>query len=205
MTIKRWCEPMRLIILGGSGFVGQAIANVASQRQMAVISISRGGKSKHTSCISKKITWVSADVFQPESWAKYVRKGDVVIDAIGIFFQQSKKGITYKRMHYEAANLSAQIAKDQDASCFIYISAAHGIPIFKDYFVWKQRAEKSIQEIMGNVLIFKPSLLYSQHHQYWMAKGILMAKKVPVLRFFFKKINPMEINEFANSLLTKIS
>ena len=205
MALEDEVWSMRLIIFGGSGFVGQAIICAARKRQIDVISISRRGRPKGNLLEKEDILWVSADVFQPETWVKYIQKGDVILDAIGIFFQQSKKGITYKRMHFDAANIIAQKAKEYGASYFIYISAAHGIPFFKGYIEWKQRAENSIQKIMGNTLIFQPSLLYSQHHQYAMAKGILIAKKIPGLQYLVKKIEPMDVEVFANRVLKKIN
>ncbi|MGM0123218.1 hypothetical protein IGI37_000584 [Enterococcus sp. AZ194] len=202
---------MRVVIFGGSGFVGQAIIHALQNKWMdnpntidAIVSISRRGKPQGTNLSDKGVTWVSADVFQVDTWAQYVKREDIVIDAIGIFYQKVNQGITYKKMHYEVAINLATVCKQNGARQFVYLSAAHGIPVFKEYLYWKRQAEVSIQQMIENVLIFRPSLLYNRRHQYWLAKGIILVKKVPMFRFFFKKMQPKRVDEFASELVKRI-
>ncbi|KAF1297336.1 hypothetical protein BAU15_11340 [Enterococcus sp. JM4C] len=202
---------MRVIIFGGSGFVGQAIIKAIQKASLAavsepyeIISVSRHGKPEGTALSDIGVTWVAADVFQPTTWANYVRSGDIVIDAIGIFYQHKKRDVTYKKMHYEAAIVIANICEEQDASQLFYISAAHGIPFFKEYLVWKRHAEEKLLAMQTPVVILRPSLLYSRRHQYYLANAILLAKKLPIIGTFFRKMNPLQVEKFASNVVENI-
>ena len=54
---------MKVIIFGGSGFLGQQIAKILVQRQHQVISVSRHGKPATLSASwSHQVQWICSDV-----------------------------------------------------------------------------------------------------------------------------------------------
>ncbi|HEV8083725.1 MAG TPA: hypothetical protein VGP55_11010 [Chitinophagaceae bacterium] len=57
-----------IIVMGGSGFVGKQVGKLASSKRILVVSISRSGKPPGINDEEyKTVTWVAADVFDPET------------------------------------------------------------------------------------------------------------------------------------------
>ena len=95
----------RIIVFGGSGFMGQALLKAALTKQFKVVSISRSGQPISNEPWMDQVEWLSADVFEPKTWSEVIQQTDYVIDSIGILFEKKAKGITYGKFHYQAAKL----------------------------------------------------------------------------------------------------
>ena len=90
---------MKVIIFGGSGFLGQQIAKILVQRQHQVISVSRHGKPATLSASwSHQVQWVCSDVTRDTNWQEQVQRADWVIDTVGILFENPRKKKTYQRL-----------------------------------------------------------------------------------------------------------
>ncbi len=196
----------RLVVFGGSGFVGQSIVNQAVRKNFQVISISRGGRPKQYDSWMDQVKWVAADVFEPAEWQDQLMSGDVVVDAIGILTESKAKKQTYQNYHYELVRLVVEQLNQKTPSLFVYISAAHGLPFFKGYLYWKKQAEDFLAMQSFPVSIFRPSLLYGTGRKYsrTMAKTIKGLKKLPFLRAFFVVIQPTSVDLLAKNIVETI-
>lgn len=185
----------RIVIFGGSGFVGQAIAKRALANQYEVISISRSGRPDQTDAWLNQITFVKGDVFDPTQWQDVIQPGDCLVDAIGILTQKKAKQITYQRFHYDIVELIIKTVKDIENLSFIYVSASQGIPFHSGYLREKQRAEVFLEHIPLQTAIVRPSLLYGPGRKYSteLAKAIIQAKKIPGIAYLFKAFEPRPV------------
>jgi uncharacterized protein YbjT (DUF2867 family) len=76
----------RLVIFGGSGFVGSAAAAEALQRGLAVTCLSRSGQAPAGLASlpwAQRASWAKADALQPDSYRQHLAGADAVIVAIG--------------------------------------------------------------------------------------------------------------------------
>ncbi|GAA5991147.1 hypothetical protein JCM11641_004046 [Rhodosporidiobolus odoratus] len=87
---------MRLLIFGGSGFVGSAVARKAVARNWTVTSLSRSGKpfatpAGHRPAWVDKVDWRSGSAFDPSSYEELMQESDAVVTTLGILFEQEYK------------------------------------------------------------------------------------------------------------------
>lgn len=89
---------MKVLVVGGNGFLGSAIVKQALSRKWNVISISRRGDAFKTPAghhpgwtSSKLIEWRSADALKPESYKSMLRDCDAAISTTGILLESSYK------------------------------------------------------------------------------------------------------------------
>ncbi|GAA5876144.1 hypothetical protein JCM8547_003378 [Rhodosporidiobolus lusitaniae] len=91
---------MRLLIFGGSGFVGSAIARKAVARGWQVTSVSRSGKqfrtpAGHVPAWVSSVNWRQGSAFDPSSYEQLMKESDAVVTTLGVLFEQEyKKGGT---------------------------------------------------------------------------------------------------------------
>ncbi len=109
---------MKVIIFGGSGFLGQQIAKILVQRQHQVISVSRHGKPATLSASwSHQVQWVCSDVTHDTNWQEQVQRADWVIDTVGILFENPRKKKTYQRLILTPVKkISSFLAQQKKAS-----------------------------------------------------------------------------------------
>ncbi len=73
----------KLIILGGSGFVGAAVAEEALRRGMNVVCLSRSGSTEAPHAWADKATWAKADALKPDTYREHLRGAAAVVVSIG--------------------------------------------------------------------------------------------------------------------------
>ncbi|KUI60746.1 hypothetical protein VP1G_07965 [Cytospora mali] len=91
----------KLVVCGGNGFLGSRICKFAVARGWDVTSISRSGEPKWSAVTSSptpppwahKVTWESADVFQPATYAPLLKGADYVVQSLGILLEADYKGV----------------------------------------------------------------------------------------------------------------
>ncbi|KFG83164.1 NAD dependent epimerase/dehydratase family protein [Metarhizium anisopliae] len=91
----------RLVVCGGSGFLGSRICKYAVARGWEVTSISRSGEPKWDSVTSSplppswshKVSWERGDILRPVTYAPLLKGADCVVHSMGILLEADYKGI----------------------------------------------------------------------------------------------------------------
>ncbi|KAK1750736.1 isoflavone reductase IRL [Echria macrotheca] len=96
--------PKKLVVCGGSGFLGSRICRAAVSRGWDVISISRSGQPKWQHLTSStppdwsgKVSWEKADMFRPAQYRPLLRDADCVVHTMGILLEADYKGVVSGR------------------------------------------------------------------------------------------------------------
>lgn len=97
--------PKRLVVCGGSGFVGSRICKYAVQRGWDVISISRSGEPTWSTVTpssspppwAHRVTWERADILRPVTYASLLKGADYVVHSMGILLEADYKGVLQGR------------------------------------------------------------------------------------------------------------
>lgn len=172
----------KIMVIGGSGFVGKQICRIASLENESIISLSRSGMPSELSDNEfKHVKWLKADIFHPENWKKHLQDCSAVIHCIGILEEEPNKGITYERMIFDTAKIAATISQASGIERFVYISAGAGAPDTPlAYMKNKLAAEKLLKSNQFNfdVAVLKPGMIYGSERpetieEYKVLKNIL--------------------------------
>ncbi|KAH9826558.1 NAD(P)H-binding [Teratosphaeria destructans] len=91
----------KLVVCGGNGFLGSRICKTAVARDWEVTSISRSGEPNWPSVSShqtapdwaKSVTWRSANILHPESYASDLQGATAVVHSMGILLEADYKGV----------------------------------------------------------------------------------------------------------------
>ncbi|MFT8329671.1 MAG: NAD(P)H-binding protein [Oenococcus oeni] len=153
---------MKIVVFGGSGFIGQKLLEILVERGHDIISVSRHGRPDSlTEKWADKITWVSSDILNDHEWQKYVKDADWIIDSVGILFENPKKNITYDRFIVQPVReITGFLKNNKSKNRFLFISANKGPFIFRKYMEAKYLAEKITKRQNKNNLIVYPGLVF---------------------------------------------
>ncbi|KAI2469195.1 NAD(P)-binding protein [Annulohypoxylon bovei var. microspora] len=95
----------KLVVCGGSGFLGSRICKYAVARGWEVTSISRSGEPKWIHVTqstvppqwSHKVSWEQADILRPATYAPLLKGADFVVHSMGILLEADYKGVLQGR------------------------------------------------------------------------------------------------------------
>ena len=100
-------------MFGGNGFLGKRICQQAVLSGMQVIGLSRSGHSpkpinRNDSHWIKEVSWQSADIFNPDSYANHLKNGNPdIVHSIGILLENEN----YKKNIQRGFNISNLFGK----------------------------------------------------------------------------------------------
>ncbi|KAH7162523.1 hypothetical protein B0J13DRAFT_536249 [Dactylonectria estremocensis] len=91
----------KIVVCGGSGFLGSRICKFAVARGWDVTSISRSGEPKWDSVTASpappswahKVSWERGDILRPGTYAPLLNDADFVVHSMGILLEADYKGI----------------------------------------------------------------------------------------------------------------
>ncbi|KAJ1886901.1 hypothetical protein LPJ66_009396 [Kickxella alabastrina] len=166
----------RLFVVGGTGFIGQAICHSALARGWEVLSLSRHGaptRSTSPSSVSTAntgIQWIKGDALKPETFQEHLVGCTAVVHSVGVLMENSYKKfinmggsssnpptahqqeqqqtITYEMANRDTALSVARAAREvPGVEAFAYISASDVLPFLDSrYISTKRQVENDLIE-----------------------------------------------------------
>ncbi|OJJ44124.1 hypothetical protein ASPZODRAFT_72562 [Penicilliopsis zonata CBS 506.65] len=95
----------KLVVAGGSGFLGSHICKSAAARGWSVTSLSRSGEPRWDTLTSSpdrpswasSVEWVKADILKPETYKPALKDATAVVHSMGILLEADYKGVVQGR------------------------------------------------------------------------------------------------------------
>jgi len=121
----------RVVVFGGTGFVGSAIAREAVRRGLAVTSVTRGGAPPaHVASQewSNEVQWKQGDALEPDSFKQHLEGAAAVITAVGCLPLPSLTHDEVVRANGETNVMPGKMAKEAGVPRLVMVGAS--IPSF---------------------------------------------------------------------------
>ncbi|KAF3792955.1 MIOREX complex component 2 [Nymphaea thermarum] len=177
----------KIVVLGGSGFVGSAICKAAISKGIEVVSLSRSGRPRYLDSWMDQVKWVEGDVFYA-SWDEILVGATAVVSTLGGFGNEEQM----KKINGQANVVAVDAAKNYVANMllpffflakcasqshlhmlatgipkFILISAHdYNLPSFllsSGYFTGKREAESAVLSNYPNTgVVLRPGFIYGK-------------------------------------------
>jgi len=151
----------KVVVLGGSGFVGSRICERLVAEGAAVTSISRsGGPPEDAGPWAQQVRWLRGDVLSMEL-AGPLAGAEAVVSAIGAIGSGDDE-----RLNGATAETAAAAAAAAQAKRFVLVSAtplvaeAGAGSIVPGYVKGKQRAETAAAAFPGSTTILQPTFIF---------------------------------------------
>ena len=184
---------MNILLIGGNGFVGQALIKEFTENKVKVSYLSR---SQNRSITSEEATWIQGDIFDIENIV-INEKYDIAIHLIGTI--KNKK--LYSKLNTESVTQTIKLCQKQNINKLIYFSANGGL---KQYLESKRNGEKLVVDSKLNYLIVRPGLMYGKNRfsSYFNILPIKFFSKLGIP--FFKNVYPLPVEIVAKTVVKAI-
>ena len=149
---------MKVLVTGGTGFVGTHLVNRLLQRGHEVAVLARDPR-KTRNRYNRPVETVRGDVLDPESLDAAAAGRDAVVHLVGIIHE--KGGQTFDRMHRQAAENMLAAAERSGVRRFVHMSAmgsSEDSP--SEYGRTKAAGEKAVRASRLAWTVFRPSIIF---------------------------------------------
>jgi uncharacterized protein YbjT (DUF2867 family) len=147
-------EAMRILVLGGAGFIGRHAVAAISRRGHNVVVGSRFAASDRKNATARLRLHESTST---EVWAPIVKEFDAVLNCVGIL--RERWGESYDAVHHLAPAAIAKACAENDVR-FVHVSALGLSPDASSRFIRSKIAgENAIKASGADFTIARPSLL----------------------------------------------
>jgi len=154
---------MRVLVLGGYGFIGLEICRALATQEVDVIGLGR--TPEHGRRALPQIGWIGADLAQlvtPEAWAPYLAGVDCVVNAAGALQDGARDDLAAVQQHAIIACVGA--CAKAGARRFVQISAP-GVSASAStaFFRTKAAADAALKASSLDWVILRPALVFSRN------------------------------------------
>lgn len=169
----------RIVLLGGSGFVGSALAArlVSGGARVSIPTRSRE-RARHLILLPTAEV-VEADIHDPATLARLVRGADAVVNLVGILNESGRD--TFERVHVELARRVVEACRSCGVTRLVHMSALNADPAGPSrYLASKGEAEKTVTGSDLDWTVFRPSVIFGKGDSF-LSLFARLARALPVL------------------------
>ena len=184
---------MNILLVGGNGFVGQALIKEFTENKVKVSYLSR---TQNHSISKNEETWIQGDIFDLDN-IMIKESYDITIHLIGTI----KNKNLYSKLNIESVAQTIKICQKHNINKLVYFSANGG---FKQYLGSKVAGEILVKDSKLDYLIVRPGLMYGKDRltSYFNVLPIKFFSKLGIT--FFKNVYPLPVNKVAESVVNAI-
>lgn len=184
---------MNILLIGGNGFVGQALIKEFKKYKVDVSYLSR---TQNHSISKDDATWIQGDIFNIENIV-INEKYDIAIHLIGTI----KNKNLYSKLNTESVAQTIKLCQKHNINKLVYFSANGG---FKQYIESKAAGERLVKNSKLDYLIVRLGLMYGKDRltSYFNILPIKFFSKLGIT--FFKNVYPLPVEKVAESVVKAI-
>jgi NADH dehydrogenase len=157
MDIERVC------LIGGTGFIGRAVANQLSPRGARVRILTRYDQAAAPVKLLPTVEVMTGSPHDDAALAEALDDMDAVVNFVGILSES--RGRTFQRAHVELPRRIAEACQKQGVQHFVHVSALGASPTGPSaYQRSKGAGEEALKQAAGVLpwTIFRPSLVFGE-------------------------------------------
>lgn len=187
----------KIIVVGGTGFVGQGVLSALNNKNFELHSLSR--HQFIPSDATDQVTYHAADLNKPGEWQDLLREADWVVDAVGILLPNPFKHINYQNSSVQPAQRILDVLATTHQTKFLFVSA-NATPFFLNaYLRAKLTVEHSAKALLNDrAYNVYPGIVYDKSRIYSYIPAIILVtlQRIPGLKFL-QRYRPVSRKTFA--------
>ncbi|MBL6857906.1 MAG: complex I NDUFA9 subunit family protein [Pelagibacteraceae bacterium] len=193
-------------ILGGGGFIGRYLVRKMTEKNYQCIIPTRNAYLKgylKTQAPPGAIEFIDFNLKNFSKIEKAIKNSDIVINLIGILFENSKQKFT--NIHSDLPGLIAKCCSDSEVKKFIHISAIGANADSKSFYQKSKFAgEQKALNNFKNTIIIRPSVVCGTEDNFTnLFAKLSIAPVIPVVKKNYN-FQPILVNDVASAIVKSI-
>jgi NADH dehydrogenase len=192
---------MRVLVTGGSGFVGNHVVGQLLERGHQVRALVRPGSESKLKA-GGQVELARGSILEAGRVADATRGCEAVVHLVGIIREFPGRGVTFEAVHVRATEILVDAARDAGARRFLHMSALGARGADADpYHLTNFRAEEYVRGSGLAYTIFRPSVIYGREDQSLnlFARQIKTFPVFPIIGDGWYKMQPVEVGAVARA------
>lgn len=151
---------MKILVLGGSGFVGSHLARRLSRDGHQLTVVSRHAPAARHLRIVPGLRVVQADPYDRDMLARTATDHDAAINLVGILNERGRDGAGFRRAHVELVETLIAVCRETGISRLLHMSALNAGTGKSHYLVTRGEGEERVRDSGLDWTIFRPSTIF---------------------------------------------
>lgn len=192
----------RVLLLGGSGFIGRHVAAALTRGGTKITVPSRRRERAKPLILLPTVEVIEADVGAPGALERLVRGQDAVINMVGVLH-----GPSFAKAHVELPTALVAACRASGVKRLVHMSALGAAPDGpSEYLRTKGKGEQVVMEAKDlDVTVFRPSVVYGPEDQF-LNRFAMLARLSPVLAVPCPdaRFQPVYVGDVARAIATSL-
>ena len=153
-------KPQRIVILGGTGFVGSHLVPRLQAHGHTITVLSRNREKHRELGVLPRVAIVSADIYNPEVLRGHLRGADSAINLVGILNERGSDGSGFRKAHVELTETLIAACAAAGVPRLLQMSALRAGEGESHYLRTRGDAEARVRSSRLAWTIFRPSVIF---------------------------------------------
>ena len=199
----------KVVILGGTGFIGAQLATKLSPKSKKIIIPTRNTESNLGLKMIPNLEVVRTDIKDERSINLLLKDADLVINTVGILNEINEDN-SFDKMHYQLPKKVSNSIKKNEVKRFMHISSLNADPkSIGKYLKSKGKAEDfliSETSSFCNLTIFRPSIVFGESDSFF-NKFASLLKFLPIFPLACPnaKFMPVYVEDLTDFMISTIN
>lgn len=150
-------------MLGGTGFVGRALAARLSAAGHRISILTRSSAARRDLLVLPGVVLLDSNVHNPVLLRRHFKGADVVINLVGILNERGHAGAGFRRVHAELPAKVAGACREEGVRRLLHMSALNAAPDAPSVYLRTKAAGEEAAHAAGpevRVTSFRPSVIF---------------------------------------------
>lgn len=152
--------PLKIIVLGGSGFVGRLLVKRLAAEGNRVTVLSRNVGSHYDRLVPPNVSLREADVFDPQALQQALAGADAVVNLIGILNESGDDGAGFQRVHVDLTKQVIAACHANGVRRLLQMSSLNAGRGDSHYLRSRGEAEAAVKASGLDWTVFEPSVIF---------------------------------------------
>jgi len=151
-------KPQRLVILGGTGFVGGSLVPRLAADGHSLLLLSRNRETRRHSAVGRNVTVASADIHDGAALRRHIAGADAVINLVGILNEGGRE--TFQRVYVDLTRTLVEACRDTGVHRLHQMSSLKAGQGLSRYLRTRGEAEAIVRASTLDWTIYQPSTIF---------------------------------------------
>jgi len=189
-----------VFIMGGTGYLGRALASELAQRGHEVKALVRPGSE---SKVPARCTSHQGDALDRATFLTAISPADTFVQLVGVAHPSPAKAKKFREIDLVSVQQSVAAAQETAIRHFVYVSVAQPAPMMKAYHAVRAEGEGLIRAAGLNATILRPWYILGPGHRwpYVLLPAYWLAEMLPWTREGARRLGFVTQSQMINALI----